>query len=162
MGNTQTPDGTDYDYYRRPADGIEPEWQRQPSVQIVDDGAGTGAVPGSAGAAGDGREPMEPRPTGPAGVPPDSLPFWQRFNLALAAAWVLVGLLLAAGLAWFTGVLPPSQMIFDPSGNNLNPPSSVIVMNLQSMGSLPFLFGLMGAFTLLTVQAAGFRRKARS
>lgn len=53
-------------------------------------------------------------------------------------------------------------MIFDPSGNNLNPPSSVIVMNLQSMGSLPFLFGLMGAFTLLTVQAAGFRRKARS
>ena len=157
MGNTQTPGGADHDYYRRPADGIEPEWQRQPSVQIVDDGAGTGAVPGSAGAAGDGREATEPRPTGPAGSPSGALPFWRRFNVALAAAWVLVGLLLAAGLAWFTGVLPPSQMNFDASGNSLDPPSRVMLGHLYSMGPLLFLFGLMGAFTLLVVQGARFR-----
>ena len=163
MGNAQTPGGADHDYYRRPADGIEPEWQRQPSVQIVDDGAGTGAVSGSAGAAGDGREATEPRPTGPAGAPPDSLPFWQRFNLALTAAWTLVAVLLAVGLAWLTGAFSAPQMYYDPSTNQPSDGSStVITMNLYSMGPFMFLFGILGAFTLLTVQAAGFRRKARS
>ncbi|MER1995163.1 MAG: hypothetical protein ABTA24_01525 [Arthrobacter sp.] len=156
MGNTQTPEGADYDYYRRPADGSERGWERQPAVHIVDDGADAGAVPGPAEAEGDAREATAPAP---ADSQPVTLPFWRRFNVALAAAWILVGLLLAAGLAWFTGVLPPTQMLFDPSGNSISPPQSVIVMNLQSMGPMPFLFGLIGAFTLLTVQAAGYQRK---
>ncbi|MBF4993286.1 hypothetical protein ITX31_04060 [Arthrobacter gandavensis] len=159
MGNTQTPEGADYDYYRRPADGIDRDWERQPAVHIVDDGAAPGAVPGSAGADGDAREAAAPASVKTAGSQPDTLPFWRRFNVALAAAWILIGLLLAAGLARFTGVLPPAQMLFDPSGNSITPPQGVIVMNLQSMGAMPFLFGLIGAFTLLTVQAAGYQRK---
>jgi len=94
----------------------------------------------------------------PAGSPSNSLPFWQRFNVALAAAWILIGLLLAAGLAWLTGALPPQQMLFDASGNSLDPPSRVMLMNLHSVGPLLFLFGAMGAFTLLVVQGARFRR----
>jgi len=98
----------------------------------------------------------------PAETPLDHLPLWRRANVALAAAWILAGLLLAGGLAWLTGALPPAQMTFDAAGNSLDPPSRVMLMNLHTMGPLLFLFGMMGAFTLLTVQAAGFRRKTGS
>lgn len=173
MGNTQTPGGADHDFYRRPADGIEPGRERQPSVQIIDDGADAGAVPGGAapysglpGGSGDRTQDLA--------VPdkravPDNEEQAQRnlqssprsrFNYSLAAAWVLVGLLLAHGLLWLTGSFPVPQ--FDPTtGISTDEMPSAMVMNLSSMGPAPFLFGLVGAFTLLTVQAAGFRQKAR-
>ena len=86
-------------------------------------------------------------------------PVRQRTNVPLIAAWVLVGLFLAVGLAWLTGTLPPSRMLYDSSGNLLTESSTAIAMNLNFMGSFLFLFGLLGAFTLLTVRASGFRRK---
>jgi hypothetical protein len=50
-------------------------------------------------------------------------------------------------------------MLYDSSGNLLTESSTAIAMNLNFMGPFLFLFGLLGAFTLLTVQASGVRRK---
>ena len=44
-------------------------------------------------------------------------------------------------------------------GNLLTESSTAIAMNLNFLRPFHFLFGLPGAFTLLTVQAAGFRRE---
>ena len=164
MGNTQMPDGADHDFYRRP-DGKE-----QILVQMVDQGSepDAGAVPGSAapysgspgGGAGDrtqNRAVLDKEEQARRSRP---LP-GSRFNYSLAAAWVLVGLLLAHGLVWLTESFPVPQ--FDPiTGISTDETPGAMVMNLYSMGPFPFLIGLVGAFTLLTVQAAGFRRKARS
>jgi len=165
MGNTHTPGGADHDIYRRPVEGMEPQHSvQQPSVQIVEDGSGADAVarPDAVAIRDGAGDETTPRHTEPAGSPLAAVPFWRRFNLALAVAWALVGLLLAAGLSWFTGILPPSQMLYDPTGNPISPPTSVMVMNLQSMGPLPFILGLMGAFTLVAVQAARFGRNTAS
>ena len=88
MGNTQTPDGAEHDLYRRPVDGVEPEGERQPSVQIVETGSGpdAGAVRGSAGTDAGTRKTAGPRQMEPAETPLDHLPLWRRANVALAAA----------------------------------------------------------------------------
>ncbi|MCC9194453.1 hypothetical protein LOC59_12465 [Arthrobacter sp. zg-Y916] len=157
MGNPTHASGADHDLYRRPVDG-----QTQDAVQVVDDGSRPGehtdrfADP----ARGDATEYLGE----PAGdrTPLAQAPVRQRVNVPLIAAWVLVGLFLAAGLAWLTGTLPASQMLYDSSGNLLTESSTAIAMNLNFMGPFLFLFGLLGAFTLLTVQAAAFRRGVRS
>lgn len=169
MGNTQTPEGADHDFYRRPEDGRE-----ERPVQIVDDGpvpdagaergGGAGAVAAGAGRAPDGvsagtqdRAALDTRGQTPQSFP---VPPRSRFNYSLAAAWVLVGLLLAHGLVWLTGAFPVPD--FDPTtGNTTGEMPSEIVMNLSGMGPAPFILGLLGAFTLLAVQAAGFRRGGR-
>jgi len=68
--------------------------------------------------------------------------------------------MLVAGVSWLTGALePPTYVSVDPStGQGMEAGQGVIAMNLYSMGPFLLLFGLMGAFTLLTVQAAAFRR----
>ena len=116
MGNTSKSDGSDHDYYRRPANGVEPQWEQQPAVQVVDDGAGPGgaarpsrAETGGAGSRGGAAAGLRERP-GPAGGVPAPVAPWRRFNIALAAAWLLVGALLAVGLAWLTGVFSAPQM----------------------------------------------------
>lgn len=164
MGNAHPPDGADHDYYRRPADGVEPERSMQmPSVQIVDDGAGghTGAGAGTGHASsgetaarGHAKRSAEEAPSTP-------VPFWKRFNLALAAAWALVGVFLAIGLWWLTSSFPTPQSYYDPSGNQSVETSSQIAMNLYGLGSFLFLIGILGAFTLLVVQSARFRRPGR-
>ncbi|MSR98511.1 hypothetical protein FYJ28_06685 [Arthrobacter sp. BL-252-APC-1A] len=170
MGNTHTPEGAGHDYYRRPADGVEPQRSMQmPSVQIVDDGAGNGgsvhvgAGADAAGAGGSERSGIqELGQAEPAGAVPAPVPVWQRFNFALTAAWTLVAVLLAVGLAWLTGAFSAPQMYYDPSTNQPSDGSStVITMNLYSMGPFMFLFGILGAFTLLVVQSARFRRPGR-
>jgi len=165
MGNRQISDGADHDFYRRP------EGKEQRSVQMVDQGSGpdAGAVPGGAaphsglpvGGAGD-RTPDRSVPDGEAQAQWTLQPSPRnRFNYSLAGAWVLIGLLLAHGLVWLTGSFPVPQ--FDPAtGISTDEMPNAMVMNLYSMGPAPLLFGLIGAFTLLTVQAAGFRRKTRS
>ena len=74
----------------------------------------------------------------------------------------LVALLLMAGFAWITGRLEPRRYAFylyeSSSGQANDRPWGLIAMNLSSLGPIPLLLGVMGAFTLLTVQAAGFRR----
>ncbi|MER1995164.1 MAG: hypothetical protein ABTA24_01530 [Arthrobacter sp.] len=112
-------------------------------VQIVDDGSGSdgGAVRGG-------------------GTPSAPVPFWRRTNLALVAAWVLVGAFLAVGLWWLTSSYPMPRMYYDPAGTNqLIETSSQIAMNLYGIGALLLLLGIMGAFTLLLVQSARFRRR---
>ncbi|MEB7503957.1 hypothetical protein [Arthrobacter koreensis] len=162
MGNTQTPEGADHDFYRRPEDGRE-----QRPVQIVDDGpvpdagaervGGASAVAAGVSAGTEDRAALDARDQTPQSFP---APPRSRFNYSLAAAWVLVGLLLAHGLAWLTGAFPVPD--FDPTtGIATGEMPSEFVMNLSSMGPAPFLLGLLGAFTLLAVQAAGFRRGGR-
>lgn len=184
MGNSQTPGGAEHDFYRRPVNGVEPEHSgtqgsgpqrsaRQDSVQIVEVGSGpdAGAANGASVHVGAGADAAFARGRGrsgiqglgqtePEGVVRAPVPAWQRFNFALAAAWTLVAVLLAVGLAWLTGAFSAPQLYYDPSSNQPSEGStSVIAMNLYSMGPFLLLFGLLGAFTLLTVQAAGFRRK---
>ena len=165
MGNMQTPEGADHHFYRRPEDGRE-----QRSVQIVDDGSGpdagaergggAGTVAADVGRAGgvsagtEDRAALDARDQTPQSFP---APSRSRFNYSLAAAWVLVGLLLAHGLVWLTGAFPVPD--FDPTtGIATGEMPSEFVMKLSSMGPAPFLLGLLGAFTLLAVQAVGFRR----
>lgn len=184
MVNSQTPGGAEHDLYRRPVNGVEPERAgtqasgpqrsaRHDSVQIVEVGSGgdvaaangasvdVGAGADAALARGRGRSGIQGLgQTGPEGVVRAPAPARQRFNFALAAAWTLVAVLLAVGLAWLTGAFSAPQLYYDPSSNQPSEGStSVIAMNLYSMGPFLLLFGLLGAFTLLTVQAAGFRRK---
>lgn len=117
------------------------------SVPIVDDGSGPDGGAGRSGGAVRG------------GAPSVSVPVWQRVNLALVAAWVLVGAFLAVGLWWLVGSVPMPQMYYDPSGTNqLTVTSSKIAMNLYQMGPVMLLFGIAGAFALLVVQGARFRR----
>lgn len=169
MGNTQTPEGADHDFFRRPEDGRE-----QRPVQIVHDGpvlddgaervggagavaAGVGRSPGGVSDGMKDRAALDARDQTPQSFP---APPRSRFNYSLAAAWVLVGLLLAHGLVWLTGAFPVPD--FDPTtGITTGEMPSEIMMNLSSMGPAPFLLGLLGAFTLLAVQAAGFRRGGR-
>lgn len=86
----------------------------------------------------------------------------RRFNPYLCAAWVLVAVLLMAGLAWLTGGLEPRRYatyLYEASSDQgSGRPRGPFVLNLSSLGPIPLLLGVMGAFTLLTVQAAGFRR----
>lgn len=184
MGNSQTPGGAEHDLYRRPVNRVEPEHSgtqgsgpqrsaRQDSVQIVEVGSGpdAGAANGASVHVGAGADAAFARGRGrsgiqglgqtePEGVVRAPVPAWQRFNFALAAAWTLVAVLLAVGLAWLTGAFSAPQLYYDPSSNQPSEGStSVIAMNLYSMGPFLLLFGLLGAFTLLTVQAAGYRRK---
>ncbi|UPO77344.1 hypothetical protein [Arthrobacter sp. Helios] len=86
---------------------------------------------------------------------------FRRFNPYLCAAWALVAIMLAAGLSWLTGALePPTYVSVDPStGQGMEGRPGVIASNLYSMGPFVLLFGLLGALTLLTVQAAAFRRR---
>ncbi|MEB7503956.1 hypothetical protein [Arthrobacter koreensis] len=135
MGNPKTPGGAGH--Y---------------SVQIVDDGSGTDA--GAVRGGGSGPDAAAVRS---GGAP--SAPVWQRVNLALVAAWSLVGAFLAVGLWWVVSSYPMPQMYYDPTGTNqLTPASSKIVMNLYQMGPEILLFGIMGAFTLLVMQGVRFRR----
>lgn len=85
----------------------------------------------------------------------------RRFNPYLCAAWALVAIMLATGLSWLTGALePPTYVSVDPStGQGMEGRPGVIASNLYSMGPFVLLFGLLGALTLLTVQAAAFRRR---
>lgn len=179
MGNTQTPDGADHEYYRRPADGMEPQRSvpprsaRQDSVQIIEDGSGPDAGARLAGAG----VPQRASVTGPdagswpdtgdtaaagAGRVPQSNSGWRRLNPYLAAAWGVVALLLLCGVSWLTGLLTLSPEFYDPSFSQDRGVGEVMAMNLASTGPVPFLFGLLGAFTLLVVQAVGFRRKGGS
>lgn len=170
MGNTQTPEGADHDFYRRPEDGRE-----ERPVQIVDNGSepdaggervggagagspdGVGRAPGGVDDGMNDRAALDVRDQTPQSSP---APPRSRFNYSLAAAWVLVGLLLAHGLVWLTGAFPVPD--FDPTtGIATGELPSEFVMNLSSMGPAPFLLGLLGAFTLLAVQAAGFRWAGR-
>lgn len=84
------------------------------------------------------------------------------FNPYLCAAWVLVAVLLVAGLVWLTGSLEPrryaSYLYESSSDQGSGRPRGPFALNLSSLGPIPLLLGVMGAFTLLTVQAAGFRR----
>ncbi|MBD7996474.1 hypothetical protein H9639_14330 [Arthrobacter sp. Sa2CUA1] len=82
------------------------------------------------------------------------------FNPYLCAAWVLVAVMLAAGLFWLTGALePPRYVSVDPAtGQGMESGPSVIASNLYGVGPFLLLLGLIGALTLLTVQADGFRR----
>lgn len=125
----------------------------------MDVGAGADATGGWA--RGRGRSGIQGLgQTEPEGVVRAPVPAWQRFNFALAAAWTLVAVLLAVGLAWLTGAFSAPRLYYDPSSNQPSEGStSVVAMNLYSMGPFLLLFGLLGAFTLLTVQAAGFRWK---
>lgn len=86
----------------------------------------------------------------------------RRFNPYLCAAWVLVAVLLVAGLAWVTGGLEPRRyatyLYESSSDQGSDRPRGPLALNLSSLGPIPLLLGVMGAFTLLTVQAAGFRR----
>ena len=71
-------------------------------------------------------------------------------------------MILATGATWLTRKLsePPSYVSVDPAtgpGDGQRTPG-VIASNLYSMGPFLLLIGLIGAFTLLTVQADGFRR----
>ena len=122
------------------------------SVQIVDDGSG----PGGGAVRGSGAAPDANAVRG-GGAP--SAPVWQRGNLALVAAWVLVGAFLAVGLWWLMGSVPMPNLYYDPTGTNqLTPASSKIAMNLYQMGPVILLFGIVGAFTLLVMQGTRFRR----
>ena len=174
MGNTKMPDGADHDFYRRP------EGKEQRSVQMVDQGsgpdagaegvggaergggagavaAGVGRAPGGVGDGMEDRAALQARDQTPQGFP---APPRSRLNYSLAAAWVLVAMLLAHGLVWLTGAFPVPD--FDPTtGIATGEMPSEFVMNLSSMGPAPFLLGLLGAFTLLAVQAVGFRRAGR-
>ncbi|MFF3036715.1 hypothetical protein [Arthrobacter citreus] len=135
MGNPKTPGGAGH--Y---------------SVQIVDDGAGSDA--GTVRGGGVGYDAAAARG---GGAP--SAPVWQRVNLALVAAWVLVGAFLAVGLWWLMGSVPMPNLYYDPTGTNqLTPASSKIAMNLYQMGPMILLFGIVGAFTLLVMQGTRFRR----
>ncbi|MBF4993287.1 hypothetical protein ITX31_04065 [Arthrobacter gandavensis] len=143
MGNTQTPGGAEH--YR---------------VQIVDDGSGSdgGGVP-DAGAVPDGAVPDGGAARG-GGTPSAPVPFWRRTNLALVAAGVLVGAFLAVGLWWLTSSYPMPKTYYDPTGTQqLIETSSQIAMNLYGIGAFLLLLGIMGAFTLLVVQSARFRRR---
>ena len=163
MGNTQTPDGADHDIYRRPGDGAA-----QDAVQIVDDGSVKGpAASGGEYGTHDGDGPGVNPDGGPGAdgaevtaVPGTTgEPQRKRFNGYLLGAWGMVAVMLGLGLGWLTGAFSAPQY-YDPSGNQTAESASVIAMNLYSMGPFLFLFGMIGAFTLLTVQAAGFRRGA--
>lgn len=111
MGNPKTPGGAGH--Y---------------SVQIVDDGAGSDA--GTVRGGGVGYDAAAARG---GGAP--SAPVWQRVNLALVAAWVLVGAFLAVGLWWLMGSVPMPNLYYDPTGTNqLTPASSKIAMNLYRWG----------------------------
>lgn len=183
MGNSTHASEDDYRLYARPNNG-----QSQDSVQIVDDGGAPdsgGLVPAGGGTSSragryppaDGEGPdgglVEPArgagEHGPAAPTAFSAreereePLRRRFNPYLCAAWVLVAGMLVAGVSWLTGALePPTYVSVDPStGQGMEAGQGAIAMNLYSMGPFLLLFGLMGAFTLLTVQAAAFRR-ARS
>ncbi|MER1998062.1 MAG: hypothetical protein ABTA24_16415 [Arthrobacter sp.] len=158
MGNTQTPDGADHHhYYRRPADGVEPERSMQePSVQIVDDGAAPG---GGLRARPEGASVSDARDESPHGFPMQPR---KRINYYFAAAWAMVGVLLALGLSWLGGMFSVDQQYFAAPGMPTEDMPSAIVMNLYSMGPTPFLLGLFGAFTLLVVQGAAFRRNAKT
>lgn len=135
MGNPKTPGGANHD-----------------SVQIVDDGSG----PDGGAVRGGGSGP-DSRAVGSGGAP--SVPVWQRVNLALVAAWSLVGAFLAVGLWWLVSSYPMPQMYYDPSGTHqITETSSQIAMNLYGIGSLLLLLGIMGAFTLLVVQGVRSRR----
>ena len=135
MGNPKTPGGAGH--Y---------------SVQIVDDGSGSGG-----GAVLDNGAAPDANAGRGGGAP--LAPVWQRVNLALVAAWVLVGAFLAVGLWWLMGSVPMPNLYYDPTGTNqLTPASSKIAMNLYQMGPEILLFGIMGAFTLLVMQGVRFRR----
>ena len=84
----------------------------------------------------------------------------RRFNPYLCAAWALVAVMLATGMSWLTGALEPTTYFsVDPStGQGMEGGPGVIASNLYGMGPFVLLFGLLGALTLLTVQAAAFRR----
>lgn len=158
MGNTAKSNGADNDFYRRPTDGVEPQWEQQPAVQVIDDGAGPGSAAGPA---------TDLRP-GPAAAPRVSdhdepaqglpAPPRRRINYFFATAWALVGLLLALGLSWLTGAFSKGQyFVVDPGSPNVDAPSAIVI-NLQSMGPVPLVLGLFGAFTLLVVQGSALRR----
>lgn len=170
MGNHTGSD--DYRLYARPQDG-----QAQDSVHIIDDG-GPAPFEGPAGGAGgagdrgnraDGSGGDRGDRTGADGVQGPEAPRGfaasdgsrRRFNPYLCAAWALVAIMLATGLSWLTGALePPTYVSVDPStGQGMEGRPGVIVSNLYSMGPFVLLFGLLGALTLLTVQAAAFRRR---
>ena len=122
-----------------------------------DSGASVGRSPGGADAGTEGRAVHDARDQTSQSFP---APPRSSFNYSLAAAWVVVGLLLAHGLVWLTGAFPVPD--FDPTtGIATGEMPSEFVMKLSSMGPAPFLLGLLGAFTLLAVQAVGFRRAGR-
>ena len=69
--------------------------------------------------------------------------------------------MLATGVTWLTGALEPSRYAdyLGEGGQETGFLQGAVAMNLYSMGPFLLLFGLMGAFTLLTVQAAAYRRR---
>ncbi len=181
MGNHT--DSDDYGLYARPTGD-----QAQESVQIVDDGGTVPSAVGRAagGSRASGRDNGSARADGStwvedagtsgradgahgASVPGGSSAShglsasdgpWRRFNPYLCAAWALVAMILATGAAWLTGAFdPPSYVSVDPAtGRGMAGRPGILVSNLYSMGPFLLLIGLIGAFTLLTVQADRFRR----
>ena len=190
MGNPTHASDEDYQLYARPKDGLRQDSVQLNSAQIVDDGAfpphggtdrGGRAAPGADGrpapdgdsacAAGETRgTETNGRPgvggaqgtLNPGGLTASEGPGRRWVNPYLCAAWVLVAVLLIAGLMWITGGLEPdryaSYLEESSSGQANDGPRGPFALNLYSLGPIPLLLGVMGAFTLLTVQAGSFRR----
>ena len=191
MGNPTHASDEEYQLYARPKDGPSQDSVQLNSAQIVDDGAfpppggtdrGGRAAPDTAGRPAPDGGPVRaardtrgtetdghpsvggvPGAVGPGGLAASEGPRRRRINPYLCAAWVLVAVLLFAGLMWITGGLEPdryaSYLDESSSGQANDRPRGPFALNLYSLGPIPLLLGVMGAFTLLTVQAATFRRR---
>ena len=184
MGNSRSDSEADYALYGRPKNGqLQEPVQVQDSVQITDDGgaaasgdtaasgeidgSGSGRESGRAWESGGGDQPSGDGVRGPeapgrsASEGPMGGPHRRGFNPYLCAAWVLVIAVLATGMAWLTGALEPdSYYSVDPSsGDGMDSSQGRIASYLYGMGPFLLLLGLIGAFTLLTMQAATYRRR---
>ena len=153
MGNQGNTSESAYRLYARPAPGGAGD-----TVEVLDDG-GTPAETREAEAAETGRGSGEAsRAADGAAGAANGMPPRRGLNPYMCAAWVLVGLMLAGGLLWFTGALPEPNYGSYSSVTGQAPASNVMATNLYSMGGFLLLFGLVSACTLLTVQAARYRR----
>ena len=146
MGNQRNTNEADHRLYTRPAPGETGDW-----VEVVADGGD-----GLPSHRHDGGEFSDTDMDG--GRPAAAVPPRSRFNPYLAAAWAVVALMLGVGLFWLFGT---SQMAAMYGSSGVMTGKDMIVMNFHSTGMYLLPFGLAAAFTLLTVQAVGYRRESR-
>ncbi|MBD7996464.1 hypothetical protein H9639_14280 [Arthrobacter sp. Sa2CUA1] len=92
-------------------------------------------------------------------MPVEGVPQPRRFNPYLAAAWGFVAIALVLGVGSMAGIFDASRQYYDPANPDSAGSSNTFLLNLFSMGPFFFLFSVIGAFTLLTVQAVTFRRR---
>ncbi|WAP51393.1 hypothetical protein OL239_16450 [Arthrobacter sp. ATA002] len=156
MGNSKHTPEEDYRHYARPEPGSGESW-----VEVVDDGSGRrieAAQPPGTSLDSD-ENPDSVRANGEVfAQSPSDPPAVHRRNLSLWAAWALVALMLAVGMAWLFGF---TASPWDESGIP-ETQSEVLRLNLYTLGPSLTAAGLLGTVILLAVQAAVFRRSPRA